>query len=318
MVFFNALQAMLTFTILGMVGYVLAWKAWISRDVEIFIPRFITRIAVPPLLMAAVVEHFEHNELGRMLVECAIPFVATVLVFFLFLVLGRLLRIDKKHLGLAATAAATSNTIFIGLPVNEALFGPPGMPPLLLYFLANTLFFWTIGNYAIAREGVHEENRLSRKELLSRIFSPPFMGTLVGMMLLFLDIPLPRFVTSTCTMLGSVASPLALVYVGVILRRIEWKRTHMGWDLFWTLIGRVVLTPLVTIWVIAVFPLELPVLTSQVYIVQAGLPGMTNIALLSAYYGADREFGSVFVCLSSIIGMVSVPIWMTVLNHFIM
>ncbi len=315
MVFFNSLQVMLTFTILGTIGYILAWKGWIARDVEIFIPRFITKIAIPPFLMIAVVDHFEHDALGRVLVECAIPFVSIVLVFFLFLALGRVLRIDKKHLGLAATSAATSNTIFIGLPVNQALFGDPGMPPLLLYFLANTVFFWTIGNYAIAREGVHEGNRLSRKELLSRIFSPPFMGTIAGMILLFLQIPLPGFVRSTCTMLGAVASPLALVYVGVILRRIEWKRTHMGWDVFWAMVGRVVLTPIVTIGVIHFFPLELPALTSQVYIVQAGLPSMTNIALLSAYYGADREFGSVFVCLSSVVGMATVPIWMTALNY---
>ncbi len=314
MVFLNALQSMLSITLLSLIGYMLAWKGWISKEVEIFIPRFVTQIVVPPYLMVSVVEHFNHDQFVQLIIESAIPFASMLVSFFAFFALGRLMGMDRKHLGLAATGAATSNTIFIGIPVNNALFGPDGLSPLLLYFLANTTFFWTFGNWAIAREGTHEGHRLSTKEILGHIFSPPLMGTLTGIFLLMTGIPLPKFVTSTCNMLGSLGSPLALIFVGVILRRVDWKAAHMGKDIMLTLFGRILLTPLVTIGVILLMPIDISVLTTQVYVIQAGLPSMTNIALISAFYGADKEFGSVFVCASSIVGLISVPLWMTAIS----
>ncbi len=317
MVFLNALESMVSITLLSLVGYVLAWRGWISRDVEMFIPKFVIQITVPPYLMASVVQHFNHDDFVQLITESAIPFVSLVVSFFLFLFLGRLLGIDRKHLGLAATGAATSNTIFIGIPVNNALFGPMGLTSLLLYFLANTVFFWTFGNYAIAREGTHDGRRLSTREIVSHIFSPPLIGTMIGCAILMLGIPLPRFLISACEMMGGISSPLALILVGVILYRIDWKSAHLGKDIVLSLLGRILLTPVITIFVILLMPLEIPPITTQVYVVQAGLPCMTNIALISAYYGADKEFGSVFVCVTTIVGMISVPIWMTLVTFFV-
>ena len=54
MVFLNALQSMMSITLLSLIGYVLAWKGWISKEVEIFIPRFVTQIVIPPYLMVSV------------------------------------------------------------------------------------------------------------------------------------------------------------------------------------------------------------------------------------------------------------------------
>ena len=317
MVFLNALESMLSITLLSLVGYMLAWKGWISREVEIFIPRFITQVVIPPYLMSSVLLHFNHDSFLSLIVESVVPMISLIISFLLFLALGRLLGMDKKHLNLAAVGAATSNTIFIGIPVNNALFGEQAITHLLLYFLGNTLFFWTVGNFAIAREGTKADHRLTRRELLQRIFSAPLLGTLTGIALLLLNVPVPRFVTETCSMLGGLGTPLALIFVGVILRRIDWKTAHMGKDIILTLTGRIILAPLIMIGLIRILPMQLPTLAEQVYIIQAGLPSMTQIALLSAFYGADKEFGSVFVCLSSIVGMISVPIWMTIISTWL-
>ena len=43
---------------------------------------------------------------------------------------------------------------------------------------------------------------------------------------------------------------------------------------------------------------------------------MTNIALVAAFYGADSQFSSVFVALSTILAMITVPCWMTVITLY--
>lgn len=317
MVFLNALECMLTISLLSLIGYVLAWKGWIAREVEIFIPRFVTQVVVPPYLAGAVIRYFDRDQFPRLLLESLVPLAGISLSFIAFYLLCLLFRVDRRHRGLAATAASCSNTIFIGIPVNSALFGEAGLVHLLLYFLAQTFFFWTVGNYVIAKEGASTGGRLTPGEILRRIFSAPLLGTLTGLALLLLDVPLPRFVTDTCTMLGGLGMPLALIFVGVILRRIDWKTAHMGKDMLLTLMGRFLLSPLIMIALFHFLPINVPDLSRQVDTIQSALPTMTQVALLSAFYDADREFGSAFVCLTSIVGLLAVPVWMAVLDSLV-
>lgn len=317
-VFLNALQSMLSITIITFLGYYLASRKLMTAEVERFIPWLTLNIVIPVYLMDAVIEHFTRDQFLTLIKASIVPFVSIIAVFAGFYLLGLILRIDKKHLGLASVAAATSNTMFIGLPVNTALFGDKGVTPLLLYFFSNTLFFWTIGCWAIAREGtVQEKHRPGFREHLAHIFAPPLRGTLCGVAIVLLDIPVPGLIRNTCSMLGGIATPLALIFVGTILHHVNWKTAHMGKDIALTVLGRFVLSPLVIIAMVHYLPLDLNDITRDVYIIQSGLPAMTNIAIISAYYGADREFGSIFVAVSTLVGILSVPCWMTVLTLYL-
>jgi len=60
--------------------------------------------------------------------------------------------VRKDRRGTFASMFSLSNTIFIGLPVNLMLFGDSSLSYALLYYIANTILFWTIGVYGIARD----------------------------------------------------------------------------------------------------------------------------------------------------------------------
>lgn len=42
--------------------------------------------------------------------------------------------------------------MFIGLPVNLALFGEKSIPAVMLYYMVNTTFFWTLGVHNIVQD----------------------------------------------------------------------------------------------------------------------------------------------------------------------
>ena len=44
-----------------------------------------------------------------------------------------------------------SNSMFIGFPVVSGIFGDPGIPYLMLFYLINTTLFWTLGSIWWAR-----------------------------------------------------------------------------------------------------------------------------------------------------------------------
>ena len=45
-----------------------------------------------------------------------------------------------------------ANTIFIGLPLNIALFGNQALPYFLVYYITNTVSTWTLGVYLMTSD----------------------------------------------------------------------------------------------------------------------------------------------------------------------
>ena len=311
MVFLEALESMTSIALLGLVGFFLVRGQWVSAETEIFLPKLITKVVLPPYLMSNIVGHFDRDQLLASLSSSLVPMASMITCYLLFRLLAVLVRVDKRHRGLFALAGTVSNTILIGIPVNVALFGESSLPYVLLYFFANTLFFWVFGAHVLAAEGTKKQQlRLSEK--IRQFFSPPLCGVLLGITLVLLGLPLPRVIAETCRYLGQLATPLALIFVGITLARVEWHKAHMGADIIWGLLLRLAIAPLVL--VVMLHVLTLPPIMARVFVIQSALPGMAIISVMSAYYGADKEYASSLVALSTVLGMVSVPIWMSVIH----
>lgn len=69
-----------------------------------------------------------------------------------------------------------SNTIFMGIPINLALFGEDSLPYVLIYYVANTMFFWTFGVYEISLDNKKLKAKNSIRKTLKNIFSPALLG----------------------------------------------------------------------------------------------------------------------------------------------
>lgn len=306
--FVTAFQAMASLTILFALGYLLARAGWISREVELFLPRFLTGIVIPPYLAGNIVTHFRHDEFFQLISGSLVPALSMVLSAALFYVIALLARIGKGHRQVFVVGTTASNTLYIGIPVNLALFGDAALPYVLLYFFANTTFFWCVGSYLVAREGEEGSGKHSFGDSVRRIFSPPMCGVLVGVVLLVMGIPMPKVLLDACGLLGNLATPLALIFLGATLYRIDWKNVHMGKDVLVALVCRLGFGPLIIVGLLYAFPL--PDAMARVFIIQSGLPTVASLPVLVAYYGGDKQYASIMVAMSTIIGMFTVPVWM--------
>ena len=122
------------------------------------------------------------------------------------------MRQDRR--GLFISMFFNSNTIFVGLPINQALFGDASIPYVLIYYMCNTTFFWTLGTYLIQRDG-EGEAQFDLKTSLEKVFSPPLMGFLLGLVLVMLHIKFPAFLASDLQYLGNLTTPLSMIFIGL-------------------------------------------------------------------------------------------------------
>lgn len=313
MVLWKAVEGVLSLLLLGWIGYALAQRGWFGKETKAFFPKFITNVTLPLFLLHSLLATFRRDELAHLIYGAAVPLLSILLCWGISLLFVRAVGVERARRGVFVTSFTASNTVFIGIPVNMALFGPEALPYTLLYFFANTLFFWTAGNYLIATDqaGPQRAAPLSR-DTLRRIFSMPMIGFLGAIALILCGISLPPFLDTTAKYLGGVTTPLAILLIGVILQGIGLRKLHLTRELAAILLGRFVISPL-TILLVAHF-IELPELMRNVFVVQSSLPVMVQTVVLADFYKADAEFATKAVALTTLASLVTIPACMALLS----
>ncbi len=314
MSFFNACSGVLTVFLVSMAGYLLARKKLVSPETTAVLPRFLTTVVLPPYLLRTVTATFSHDQLIQLVYGALLPLASMLLLFCVAVALSWLLRVREGRKGTFCAAIATSNTMNIGLPINIALFGEAALPYVLLYFFANTVFFWTVANYSIARDGAGQSPRLFSPDTLKRICSPPLIGFACGIALVMLDLRLPVFLDKAFQYVGNMTIAVALIYIGILVSDISLKDCRLEKDIVCVLIGRFILGPL-SIVLLAAF-IDIPVLMRNVYIIQASLPVMMNVVIIAGHYKADLQFATVAISISTLISIATIPLFMLLLSGF--
>lgn len=309
MVFLQAFAGIFSLLLVVGAGYLLGALGWFSASSRKLLPRLVTNVSLPPFLGCTILTHFKRDEFGLLLYSSLLPMLSMCLLFALAWFTGKLIRVKRCHFGLFCASVSNPNTIFIGIPVNMALFGPDAVPCVLLYYFPSTFFFWTVGNYFIRRDQGGNSNAGTFH--WQRIISPPMYGFISALLLVWLDLPMPDFLFEAARITGEMTTPLALVFIGLTLQGMKLSRIRITRDIAAALIGRMLASPLL-VWALLPF-FALPTLTGNVFIIQSSLPVLMQVAILSAYYDTDPDYGSIMVCLSTILSVFTVPVYMALL-----
>ena len=307
MIIINAFSGVTTIFLVVLLGFYLKRKGWIPDEFTKLLPKFITSIVLPPFLLRSVTGTFQQDQLLGLLTGIWVPALSVFISFGLGALLGQLFKVHAGRRGCFRVAIATSNTMNIGLPINVALFGETAIPYVLLYFFVNCTFFWTIGNYTIAHDGESASVKMFSMASLKQIFSPPLIGFFIGIALVLLDWHLPVFLDKAFKYVGDMAIPLFLIFIGITLTEISPGELKPEKDSVLVLLGRFVISPLTIIALSYIFPI--PALARDVFIIQASLPVMLNAALIAAYYKADAKFMTVVVSGSTLLSIITIPLW---------
>ena len=308
---FAANQSVLTIIIMIMIGYFLAYKKIFDEQAINLITTIVINISLPMMMLNTILNNFTKQKLISDSSGLVLPFLAIGSCFIIAKLFAKVVKVKSNRRGLFISMFFNSNTIFMGIPVNLALFGEKSVPYVLLYYIANTSFFWTLGIYEIAKDGDKKGLKFFSINFVKKILSPPLIGFLVGMVLLLLNIKLPSFIMDTSKYLGNLTTPLSMFFIGASIYLANLKSVKFSLDIVWILIGRFVVSPLLVILILPMFPI--PQLMGSVFIVQAAMPVMANSAIIARAYGSDYNFASLMIAISTIGTLLVIPILMALL-----
>jgi predicted permease len=308
----HALESVLSVIVMIAIGFGLAKRGWFEGGSSLLISKLVISVSLPAYMISNLMGGYDRAKLMSMLPGLPVPFIVMGSCFAIAAGIAAAFRLPRGRRGTFASMFALSNTIFIGLPVNLILFGEQSLSSVLLYYIANTTLFWTIGVYGIARDGALRKGRkrpsLLSAEGLKRIMSPPLVAFLAAVAMIMAGVRLPEPAMDLCKTLGAMTTPLSMIFIGIVISRVEWKCLRLDRDLLLVIAGRFLVSPAILI--LTVSAMDLPQLMKQVFLVQAAMPAMTQTPILAASCGADTEYAGVATSLTTVMGLLTIPLCM--------
>ncbi len=308
----NALQSVFSVIAMIALGFFLAKRKWFEGNSSALISRLVVSVALPAYMISNLMSSYDKAKLISMLPGLPIPFLAMLGSFLVASGLAVVLKVPKGRRGTFASMFSLANAVFIGLPVNLLLFGDESLPFALLYYIANTTVFWTLGTYCIASDGAIRSGRAKPSPIsaagLKRILSPPLLGFIAAIFMIMTGISLPKSIMDLCKYLGNMTTPLSMLFVGIVISRIELKKMRFGLDIAFVLAGRFLVTPFLIF--LLMRGRDLPLLMKQVFLITSAMPAMTQTPILAEAYGADAEYAGIGTSLTTVLSMITIPIYM--------
>jgi len=197
----HALQGLFSIIFMIAIGYGLSKKGWFDEKGSKMLAKLVTEVSLPLYMIDNMTKNFTKDKLLTMAPDLALPFLSVLLALLIGKLAGRLIHVQEGRRGVFTVNFFIANTMFIGLPVNLALFGEKSIPAVMLYYMVNTIMFWTLGVHYLLLDT--EEGRAAAAKqgifnpvALKKLFSPPLIGFLLGIVLVLLDVKLPAFLLS--------------------------------------------------------------------------------------------------------------------------
>ncbi|MDR0620599.1 MAG: AEC family transporter [Deltaproteobacteria bacterium] len=303
----QAIESVMTLLLVGLLGFYFERKGLAGPKVKEFLPILVVRAALPLYLFSTTVRDLTKEEVPGIIANAAVAAVSVGLTLGLALLVYKIFKISKKRRGIFCVAFTFSNTMFIGLPVNLALFGDQALPHVISYFFFNSLGFWTIGNYVMSLDVPGRPAGILSRATLKRLFSPPLVGFFLGLLVIQFGVPLPMFIAKAASSIGAITTPVAIMYIGMGLADLSRSAFKLEKDLVLMAIGRFLICPLVTITSCFVFGLSTP--ATQVFLVQSSLPVVASCSILAGYYRSDTTFAVMVVSITTLMSIITIPIF---------
>lgn len=313
-IFLTSISSIIPIVVIIILGYVLQVRGWFAGDFGDNLSKLIMNVALPASIFVSVLKYLTLDKLVSLSGGLLYTFGAFILTYIVAYIVVKVFKVPAGRRGTVINTFVNANTIFIGLPLNVALFGDNALPYFLIYYITNTISTWTLGVYIMTSDSKSGKSKVTAKFDWKRLLPAPLVGFLVALVFLVLRIPVPSFATSTLTYIGDIVTPLSLIYIGIVLAKAGLNSIRFDKDTIVTLIGRFVLAPAIMFALLYLVGKGLPSDEVKTFIVQSAAPALAVLPILASQGDGDVEFATNVVTISTVLFVVVIPVVVTLLG----
>ncbi|WP_257348997.1 AEC family transporter [Pseudalkalibacillus decolorationis] len=301
MVFLSILGPMFIMAVISLIGYIIAKTNEITDESKQLLISIMLNVAIPCIILDGAFK----TKVGKELIsQLIIIFIFSILISLFGLLLGwifaRIFNYSPSNARKMAFIAGLGNTGFIGIPLCAAIFGPKGALLAAAFDTGVGIILFTV---AIA---LLQENYQFSLASLKQLINPPVISIVIALVVIIAEIQPPEIIQQLNGMLANLATPLGMLYIGILIRMMLKEKGAMSISrLKVPILLKLIIFPILTI-VLVMFT-NLSMMVKQVIIIQAAMPTMTIAPVLLARYAQDEEIGVKATVFSTIFAILTVP-----------
>jgi predicted permease len=234
-----------------------------------------------------------------------IPIIFTLCMFYSSLVIGPLLSLKRRSLGVFLISTMISNVGFT-LPFIRAVYGNTSLAPYFLFDFGGGLMVFTFVYFVASKYGAgkSEKNMVVQKILLA----PPLWAMGLGLLCNFMQWSPPLLVSNILQVNSNLVTPLLMLSLGIYFEmKVVKPLPTITAVIIGTFLG-------FTIGVMLALLFHLQSLTKIIVIICCAAPAGYNTLTFSSLENLDKEFAASVVSLSVLIGIFFVPFLILFLN----
>lgn len=279
-------------------GMVLKRRGIVGNEGKTLLTDLVIQVTLP----ASILKSFQMEFNRQILTSCMVIIVVAILIQVGSWLLGMVLypgfAEDRKKVLQYATIC--SNAGILGNSIAEGIFGGLGLLYASIYVIPQRIFMWSVGL-------TYFTEAPDRKTLVKKVVTHPcILAVAVGFVLMVGQISLPGFLSTTVRTIAGANTFLAMMLVGTILADVPFRELPDRQTLYYSFV-RLVAIPLLVLLGCRLGHVDS--LVTGVSVVLSGMPAASVTAVMGAKYGKDEVFATRCVVLSTLLSMVTVPLW---------
>lgn len=301
------LQQVMVLFLLIVIGFTVKRIGVVSDAILKEIGSLVMNVTLPAFLITSMNMPFSPEVLRSSGMFLVISL--SVYVFGILLVIPAtwILRVKGKARDVYEYVILFSNFGYMGYPVVNMVFGSQGVFYAAIYTLPFAFLVWTHGVYVLRRHADDLGPNRKRFQLNASL-----VAIFVGFVLFLTSIRLPGPIFDTLELVGSVTTPLSMMFIGFILADSNFKEMALDWKVYAFSVLRLILMPLIVIFVLKTLGFE--GLLLGVPVVISAMPAAANAAIIAAQYKSDYKLASRLIFISTLASIATIPIFIALLT----
>ncbi|MBR4609993.1 MAG: AEC family transporter, partial [Erysipelotrichaceae bacterium] len=207
---------------------------------------------------------------------------------------------------IAEFSAAFSNAGFIGIPLVQAIFGSGAVFYISVMIVLINVLQWTYGVYTIT----DDKSVMDFKKIMK---NPLILSVGIGIVIYFLNIRLPKIAMDIISSISAINTPLAMIVSGVYLAQSDLLNAMRKKDAWLLSLSRLIVIPLIVMLVFRFLPFGSTAMKLSILLAGA-CPVGSNVAVFAQQYDKDYRKGVEYVCVSTLLSILTLPLVIFVAN----
>ncbi|MDK2967710.1 AEC family transporter [Lacrimispora sp.] len=197
-----------------------------------------------------------------------------------------------------------SNAGFMGNPIAEGIYGAEGLMYASIFLVPQRIVMWSAGVSYFTESP-------DRKTVVKKVLTHPcIVAVYIGLFFMITQLSMPEFIENTIRNVGSCTTTVSMVLIGTILAEVKAGSIFDKGIMKYTLI-RLFFIPFLVFIFCRLFPVT--PLISGVSVLLTGMPAGSTTAILAAKYDGDYIFATKCVVVTTLLSLVTIPLWCLVL-----